>query len=152
VEVPDYLDRPQIVTRKANNELEIDEFERWAGELQKDIGRVLGETMSVALSGCNAAILTGRRLVPADLRITVHILRFEAMPGGVVWLRALWSVFRGEGRQLVFRGESDLAEPVQGQGHEAIVAAMGRAVGRMGVEMAGALRPLLPAHCSRGRS
>lgn len=30
VELPDYLDRPQIVTRNPNNELKLAEFDRWA--------------------------------------------------------------------------------------------------------------------------
>lgn len=67
VEIPDYLDRPQIVTRNEKGGLEIAEFDRWAGELQKDIARVLAETMSASLPESRVFVLTGRRIVPGRL-------------------------------------------------------------------------------------
>jgi uncharacterized lipoprotein YmbA len=33
IAIPDYLDRPQILTRSGPRELELSEFERWAGSL-----------------------------------------------------------------------------------------------------------------------
>src|SRR5512137_3062027 len=40
VEIPDYLDRPQIVTRDGLNELRLAEFDRWAGSLSDNIAAV----------------------------------------------------------------------------------------------------------------
>ncbi|MCB1821939.1 MAG: membrane integrity-associated transporter subunit PqiC, partial [Candidatus Competibacteraceae bacterium] len=36
VTVPEFLDRPQIVTRTTANRLDVDEFHRWGGSLQED--------------------------------------------------------------------------------------------------------------------
>jgi uncharacterized lipoprotein YmbA len=47
--IPDYLDRPQIVTRSGNNELKLAEFDRWAGSIENDIIRVLAEDISAQL-------------------------------------------------------------------------------------------------------
>ena len=38
VELPDYLNRLQIVTRDGRNELKLAEFDRWAGSLAENIG------------------------------------------------------------------------------------------------------------------
>src|SRR5512137_2064475 len=46
VRIPDYLDRPQIVTRAGKNELNLSEFHRWAGSLESDVTRVLVEDLS----------------------------------------------------------------------------------------------------------
>src|SRR5664279_3044471 len=46
VRIPDYLDRPQIVTRSGKNELKLSEFDRWAGSLESDVNRVLVEDIS----------------------------------------------------------------------------------------------------------
>ena len=35
VAMPDYLDRPQIVTRVSENEIKLDEFSRWAEPLKR---------------------------------------------------------------------------------------------------------------------
>lgn len=143
VEVPDYLDRPQIVTRNANNVIEIAEFDRWAGDLRNDIGRVLAETMSANLPGHDIFVLTGRRAVPAEYRVTVNVTRFDPMPDNEVWLKALWTVLGKEGRDIAIRGESNFKEPVQGTGYGATVAAMSRAVDRLGVQISDAIKPVL---------
>src|SRR5512143_2318980 len=36
VEIPDYLDRQQIVTRTAEDELVVSDFDRWGGALERD--------------------------------------------------------------------------------------------------------------------
>src|SRR5208283_2593522 len=51
VGIPDYLDRPQIVTRSGKNELKLSEFDRWGGSLEADISRVLVENISSFLAG-----------------------------------------------------------------------------------------------------
>jgi uncharacterized lipoprotein YmbA len=152
VEIPDYLDRPQIMTRNASNEIELAEFDRWAGELQKDVARVLAETMSAALPEDSVFVLTGRRAVPADYRITVQIARLDPMPDNVVWLKALWTVLGKEGRSIAIRGESNLTEPIQAPGYEATVAAMSRAIDKLGEEIAGAMKPMLAEAASAYRS
>ncbi len=143
VEIPDYLDRPQIVTRNENNELKLAEFDRWAGELDNDVARVLAEKLSASLPDNEVLVLTGRRAVPADYRIAVHLTRFDAMPGNVVWLNALWTVLGKEGRHIAIRSESNFAEPIQGTGYEATVAAMSRAIDKLGAEIAGAVKSML---------
>lgn len=80
---------------------------------------------------------------PADYRVTVQVSRFEATPGEVVWFKALWTVLKSDGRHVAVRGESNIAEPLQGRDHAAVVAAMSRAVDRLGTDIAQAMRPLL---------
>src|SRR5512135_1083107 len=41
VGIPDYLERPHIVTRNGDNGLDLAEYDRWAGSLKQDIMRVL---------------------------------------------------------------------------------------------------------------
>lgn len=151
VEIPDYLDRPQIVTRNPNNELKVAEFDRWAGDLQNDIGRVLAETMSSRLADNGVFVLTGRRSLPSEYRITVQIDRFEAMPGERVWLKALWTVWEKDARRILIRGESNISEAAQGSDYGATVTAMSRSVDRLGAEIADAMRPTLVSSAAARR-
>ena len=42
VAIPDYMDRPQIVTRSGRNEVVVNEFDRWSGSFEDDIsGRLM---------------------------------------------------------------------------------------------------------------
>ena len=52
VEIPDYLDRPQLVTRMSDGQVLRADFDKWAGSIRTDIERVIVENIS-AISGSN---------------------------------------------------------------------------------------------------
>ena len=56
VDLPEFLDRPQIVTRKSQNQLEISEFHRWAASLPRDFSRVLAKNISTLLPTDRVAV------------------------------------------------------------------------------------------------
>src|SRR5512135_69959 len=97
VRIPDYLDRPQIVTRSGKNELKLSEFNRWAGSLESDIGRVLVEDISSILPPDCASVLYwtsySESQVPASYRVEVNVDRFEGTLGDLVLLNAQWEIF-----------------------------------------------------------
>ncbi len=153
VEIPDYLDRPQIVTRNTANEISLSEYERWAGDLRNDISRVLAETLSSELPRNRVFILNGRRAAPStDYNISVQVKRFESMPGGQVWLEAQWSILGNTGQSVLLRGNTNLSEPTEGQNSSQLVSAMSRAVDRMGQQIARAVKEIMatPPTASRG--
>ena len=143
VEIPDYLDRPEIVTRKNDGGLSLEEYDRWGGDLRNDIARVLGETLAAQLPRDRVTILTGRRSTPADYNIFVQVRRFEPIAGEKIWLRAQWTVTEISGQTVLLRRDADLYEPIKGQGFPETVAAMSHAVDRLGQEMVAALKPAL---------
>ncbi|GAB6190600.1 PqiC family protein [Desulfocastanea catecholica] len=49
VEIPDYLNRPEIMTRKGRNTVELAEFNRWAGSFKESITAVLAENLGLLL-------------------------------------------------------------------------------------------------------
>ena len=56
IEIPEILDRPQIVTRTGPNKLKVDEFNRWAGPLKAGFGQVLAENISLLLATDRVAV------------------------------------------------------------------------------------------------
>ncbi|HEX8948540.1 MAG TPA: PqiC family protein, partial [Dissulfurispiraceae bacterium] len=97
VRIPDYLDRPQIVTRAGINELRLSEFDRWAGSLESDIIRVLAENISSLLSAERLSVVRWtpyrESQAPAQYRVEMFVDRFEGTPGDSVLLKARWIVF-----------------------------------------------------------
>ena len=49
INLPEYLDRPQLVTRVGGNRLEVDEFNRWGGALDEEISRALADRIGARL-------------------------------------------------------------------------------------------------------
>jgi len=142
VNIPDYLDRPQIVSHTSQNELSVDEFNRWAGSLDNDIARVLSEDLSILLSEEHVSVLTWERVVPVDYRIVVHVSRFDVMPDDTVLLKSQWSVFGRDGKNVLIR-ESKFSEHIDGKEYGARVATMSRVVEMLSRDIVEAVKQLI---------
>ena len=142
VTIPDYLDHAQIVTRSGSNELVINEFNRWGGSFESEITRSLVAGISKQLASRDAAVLSWKAgpLFSArnTFRIPVYIERFDGTPGGSVVLNVRWEIVaKGKDKEETSRfGEMTILEKVDGASYEALVAAMQRALGKAGKEMA----------------
>ena len=49
ITIPSLVDRPQIVVRTGPNQVQVEEFERWASPLREDIGRVVVKNLIAML-------------------------------------------------------------------------------------------------------
>lgn len=135
VEIPDYLDRPQIVTANSRNELHISEFDRWAGPVREEVGRVLLENLSALLSDTPVAVISETWGVPLDYRLAVNITRFDVAAEEEVGLKAQWTLV-GKDRQEIIVRESSILERIEGKGYSAVVSAMSRSLGKLSQDIA----------------
>ena len=124
VEIPEYLDRPQIVTRISKSEFQIDEFNQWAETLTFSISTILAENLSVLLTTDNLFIFPWPGSTQIDYQIKVDVIRFNAIPGGKIVLETQHTVFRGESREVLERSISSFSRSADVQNYEAIVSSM----------------------------
>jgi uncharacterized lipoprotein YmbA len=138
VTVPDLIDRPQIVTRREGNEVQVDEFSRWAEPLKGDIARVIAGDIGVLLGTEYVTVFD----VGADSsqlwRVRVDVMRFDATLGDSVEIEALWTVWPPEKRPIL-EGRSLVHEAAKGAGYDAIVAAHNRALASVSRDIASAI-------------
>jgi uncharacterized lipoprotein YmbA len=139
VRVPDYLDRPQIVTRSGKNELKLSEFDRWAGSLEHDVNRVLVEDISSLLPADRFFVVRWtpylESQVPASYRVEVLVERFEGTLDDSVLLKAQWAVFAKD-KHLLLKKEAEIREEMNGSSYESLVVAMSSALERLSQEIA----------------
>ena len=142
VEVPAYLDRPQIVTRKAGSEIGYAEYDRWAGSLQGNIADVLVEDISSTLAGEGVSVHPWALRVPFDYRVQVRIHEFEGYPGKSVKLNAAWTVIAPAESKVIVSRRSVIEKDVQGQGYAAYVDAMNGALAELSRQISDVLHAL----------
>lgn len=99
--LPQYLERPQIVTFSGENRLEFDEFHQWGGNLRKNMIRVLSQNLSKLLATPNIVISPHRPLKVPDFRIEIEVLHFEKTAGGKIRFTTRWNLSRGGKRNLL---------------------------------------------------
>jgi len=133
---PDQLQRPQIATRASENQINFSDFHKWAGTLADETKRVLVVNLNALLSGARAAVTTDDMAIDPDYRVVVNINRFDGLPGGSVWLNAVWTLKEQKGKMATAVNQSVIEEPVSGQGYPDLVSAQSRAIGQLSREIA----------------
>lgn len=142
VELPNYLDRPQIVTRVSDNKLQLGDFDVWAENLADSIPVIISENLSTLLSAYPVAIIPGMQVMQIDYRVKVDITRMDGNLGGDAVLIARWGIFGEQGR-LLMTMRSTYNEPTKGEDYEAYVAAHSLAIAALSRDIAAALEVLL---------
>lgn len=142
VTLPEYLNRPQVVTRVGGNEIHLADFARWGEPLKDHVPRVLAENLSALLGTDRVRVFPWSASDAVDCQVVVDVLRFDAEESGVAVLSARWTLL-GKGAKEPLRSKrSTYTEPAAAKGYDALVAAESRALQGLGREIATAVREL----------
>ena len=132
VTIPELIDRPQIVTHDSANRVIVSEQNLWAESVRSGVARTLATRLSRAMNEAGQSVQVAAypqsSIADPALRITVDIVRFDAVPNGEAVVEALWSI-RRPADDLVRTGHTIASAPIAGIGYDAIVRAWNDAVG-----------------------
>jgi len=142
IEIPRYLDRPELVTRQGVHGLVPWNDHRWGGSLRTDLLRAVANDLGSLLGTLRVAVYPAEARFPVRYRILIDFVSLDAEAGRSVQLRAVWTLASAEdGRALVVE-ESSLEEPVASPGFEDLVAAQRSALARLDREIAARIAAL----------
>ncbi len=139
VELPAYLDRPQIVTRTSDVEVGVAEYYRWAEPLNSSLPRMLAHELEQARAIDNVVLLPTLAPVEPDRVILVELFRFDGAPGATVRLSAQYTILDKERNLVAGPVRSEISAPVADASFESLVRAMREAASRFSGQLAGAL-------------
>jgi uncharacterized lipoprotein YmbA len=142
VNLPDYLDRSQIVTRISLNELKVAAFERWAEPLNSSFPRILMENLAMLLNTDQVAVYPWRSAIPIEYQVVVDIIRFDASPGENAVLIARWSLLGNGGNNLHVIKKSTFRKTIDSNDYAAMVAAQSQTVIEFSREIAAAIQAI----------
>lgn len=143
IEFPEYLQRSQIVSRKAGgNEVFIDESNRWAEPLSANFVQVLAENLSSRLGTERLNAFPWPRGTALDYQIPIEIQRFEADENLRVRLDVRWDILNGDGEVRVGPRRQLITITSQAADYASLVKALSEAVARLGASIADEIREL----------
>ena len=145
IDLPQYLDRPHIVTRLSGNRLGVDEFNRWGGALEEDIVRVLAQRIGDRLGTRRIYSYPSRVVADTDYRIALDIRAFDGALGGQVSLDVSWSMIDDRNGRVVQTQQASYRSMAKGDDYGAYTAALGDTLSQLGDDLAVALGSLAPA-------
>jgi uncharacterized lipoprotein YmbA len=139
VDLPRYLDRPQIVSRDGQNRLSIDEFNRWGGALDEEIHRVLGDRLAARLATERIYRYPSRIVAATDYRVAVEFYAFDGIRDGPVRLDAVWSLLDDATAEVREVRRVRYLDRADGADYAAYAAALGRLLARLADDIAVAI-------------
>jgi len=144
IDLPQYLDRPQIVSRPNPIRLSVDEFNRWGGSLEEEFSRVLSEHLGNLLGVQRIYNYPARVVADAHYRVTINIRTFEGRLGDVVRLKLSWSIIDERTAKIVHTDQTAYEAPVVGDDYTAYVVALSDTVQQYSWDLARRLASLNP--------
>ena len=143
VSVPEYLRRPQMVTRVGPNQISYAEYDRWAQPLDNSLVQVLGENLSSVLGGADIAHHPWFSTTQLDFVVQIEVQRFERDASGAALLTCVWVLKHGDSGDRVTGGQFERSEPAESEATGASVAAQSRLLGMLANEIASAVSDAL---------
>lgn len=139
VTIPDLLKTSQIVTGGAGGRYQLSDRHRWAGELDRDLARAIGEQLAGKLGTEQVAIYPVRQPLKPTHQVILEVLTMEGTLGKEATLAVRWSLVDPDSGTTRLTRRTVLSEQPADSGYDAWIAAQQRNIGRLGEEIAAAI-------------
>ena len=137
--LPEFLNRPQIVTRPSANKVRMADFSQWAEPLEKGIPRVMSENLARLTGSDQVSVYPWPTQMEIDLMVEIAVIRFEGDADGEVSLVARWRLVRTDGSEVHPLQGSSYADSAGDRSIEALVAAMSRTLASLSRDIASSI-------------
>lgn len=112
VNLPELIDRPQLVVRSTSHQLRLSDQYEWAEPLRRQIPRVIARDLGEALgSDCIVALPIDAQDFDLDFKVMLDIQRLDIISTQGVDLDVVWRVKSRDGK--TFFGRSQVWEPIE---------------------------------------
>ncbi len=142
VNIPEYLDRPQIVTRSSRNALRLAEFHNWAEQLKINIAQVTAENLSILLSTDQVKLYPWPLSGSIDYQVLINVIQFERNPAGNAVLLARWSILNGRGKAVLTGRTAHITVRPKGRDYRSLAGALSETLADLSREISGAIKSL----------
>lgn len=142
VVIPQYLDRPQIVTYDKNKMLVFAQFDRWGELLDEGIERSITENLTLMLPGASIQMFPCNFSIPLSYQLIIDIVKLDCDLDGNLYLVAQWSIINAQNKRMVLTKHSELSLPIDPHNYSGLVGVLESAVVSLSAEIAQAFSAL----------
>lgn len=136
VKIPEYLNRPQIVTVNKDKTLSFSEFNRWAEPLDFALERILNEDLSVMLRGATVEMFPWDLAVPVKYQVIANAIRLDNEFNEKLIFVVQWSIIDLEKKHAIFTKRSEFIQPINPHNYYGLADALSKSVALLSKEIA----------------
>ena len=142
ITIPDSLKRSQIATRQHGNQYAFDEFNRWAGLLERDLTSVLGDNFGQLLGVEKIGVFPWMPFFKPTYRVMVDVIQLDGALDGEAVLSARWAISDSEGKTYLVGKKSVYSKPLEDASYASLIKAESQVVAELSKEIAGEIAAL----------
>ena len=124
IKIPEYQDRPQIVTQDRNGMLSFAQFDRWGESLDQGMQRVIAENLTVMLPKAVFGIFPCNHAIPVRYQVIAEIIKLDSDINGAVSLAVQWSVIDAKSNKMLFTQRSEFRQETDPHSYHGLAQAL----------------------------
>jgi uncharacterized protein len=152
ITMPEYLNRPEMVTRTGPNELHLSENDRWAEPLEAGFTHVLTRDLAMRLGGAQIHAFPWYNSTSINYQVKVAVHHFETDVSGRSQLVAHWAITDGRNHEVLDSANTTLAQSSASGDTAAGVAALSHLLGEFSDRIATQLRRVAEQRQARAQT
>ncbi|MBU1869159.1 MAG: PqiC family protein [Candidatus Omnitrophica bacterium] len=139
IRIPEYLDRPQMVTIEKDKTMKFAQFDRWAGPLDLNLGYAIRENLVLLLPQASFTIYPWNLSLPVKYQVVMDIIQLDAELQKNLTFVAQWSVIDANDGKMLLIKRSEFRLPIGPQSYFGIAKTLSFACASLSSEIAEAL-------------
>ena len=136
VQLPEMLDRTEIVTREGRFHIKLAELHRWAERLDDNISRVIAHELARRLDTDNISVSPWPAHVKNDYQLRIRFSRFDGALGGEIVISGTWHLLDRNGTQALAKRSFRYAEHARGPEYTDMIASLNRLTRQLAADIA----------------
>ena len=140
IRLPDYLDRPQIVTLNGTHTVHLSEFHRWAAPLKQEIGQVVAENFIVLLQTPKIVFFPWDTSERPRHRVDLTFYHFEGALGKSFHAQGVWQLVGPRGESATVYRTFDFQIPISGSNYEDLAEAYSKSLWLLSSEISSVVK------------
>ena len=143
ITIPDSLKRSQVAIREQGNQYEFNEFNRWAGILEKDLTYVMGENLGQLLAIDSIGFFPWLPHFKPTYRVMIDVIHLDgSLVKSEAVLNVHWVVADGNGKESLAGARNTYRQPLEAKTYPALVKAESQLMAQLSRDIATAIAGL----------
>lgn len=131
VDLPGYIDRPELVFQNGDNQFQVPTTAVWAGTLHDNLVQTLRDDLGRRLDSGNVVAFPAPAGTPVRYQVEINVGQFHAVSGTNAILDVSWRVVEPSSGRTLSRHNASYQESIAGDGYGAVVKAESALVARL---------------------
>lgn len=124
VKIPQYLNRPQIVTQDKNKMLTFAQLDRWGEPLDSGLERLIAENLTLMLPGASLQLFPCNFAIPLKYQLILDVVQLDCDLEANLFLVVQWSIIDAQKKEMLVTQRAEFVQPINPHNYTGLVRAL----------------------------